>query len=321
MPLPFHNRRQVLQTMGAVAVGATTLATTGCAQAPKPVHVETVQLPLRPKSSTPANACDCHHYIFDTRFPTAPTARIKPADAAVSDYRELQSRIGNTRNVVVQPAVYGVDNRLLLESIASFGQGNCRGIAVVDTRVTDIQLKALHNAGVRGIRFDLTTPGPTTLDMVRPLARRIAPMGWHIQVDAPAAMLLDARTIWSDLPVQVVFDQLCRLPQPGAVRHPTTSMVRDLLFQGRVFVKLSGFANGSKVGFPTYADNVQLANMYARDAPHRMLWGSGWPHPASQDQGLPDDTVLFDLLAEAVPNEATRRRILVDNPARLFHFV
>lgn len=278
-------------------------------------------LPLRPKSSTPINACDCHHYIFDPRFPVAPNVRNKPGDAPVSGYRELQARIGNTRNVIVQPASYGFDNRLLVESIAAFGLKNCRGVAMVNPSVSDAELKTLHRAGVRGIRFDLTATGMTTLDMVQPLARRIEPMGWHLEVNASAATLLAAKSVWSNLPVQVVFDHLGGLPQPGATRHPTFAMVRELLSQGRAFVKLSGFYIGSRVGYPSYSDNVQLAQIYARDASHRMLWGSDWPQPQNSGNESPDVAILFDLLSDVVPNEATRSRILVDNPARLFQFV
>src|SRR5207247_4182496 len=157
--------------------------------------------------------------------------------ALIADYRALQARIGTTRNVIVQPSAYGVDNRLLVESLAAFGLTNARGVAVVNTSVTDAELRQLHDAGVRGIRFNLAPPGTTTLDMVRPLARRIAPMGWHIQLNAPAAALLDAKSVWSDLPVPVVFDHLGRVPQPGAVNHPIFAMVRGLLQQGKAYVK------------------------------------------------------------------------------------
>lgn len=265
-------------------------------------------------------ATDCHHHIFDARWPPAPTAILRPADALIADYHALQQRIGTTRNVIVQPSTYGIDNRLLVESLAIFGLNNARGVAVVNTSVTDAELKLLHEAGVRGIRFNLAPPGTTTLDMVRPLARRIAPMGWHIQLNAPAAALLEAKSIWSDLPVQVVFDHLGRVPQPGAGNHPTFAMVRELVQQGKAYVKLSGFYNESKVGAPTYADSVQVASIYAKEGPDRVVWGSDWPHPTEKDKGYPDDANLIDLLTVVVPNQVARNRILVDNPAKLYQF-
>jgi predicted TIM-barrel fold metal-dependent hydrolase len=186
--------------------------------------------------------------------------------------------------------------------------------------VTDVELKQLHEAGMRGIRFNLAPPGTTTLDMVRPLAQRIASMGWHVQVNAPAPALLEAKAVWSDLPCPVVFDHLARLPEPNALSDPTFAMVRELLQRNKAWVKLSGFYLDSKVGAPTYSDSVLVASTYAKESPERMVWGSDWPHPTEQSKTIPDDAVLFDLLTEAVPNEATRNRILVENPARLYQF-
>jgi D-galactarolactone isomerase len=194
-------------------------------------------------------------------------------------------------------------------------------VAVVNMSVTDAQLKVMHDAGVRGIRFNLSPPGTTTLDMVRPLAARVAPLGWHVQVNAPAVYLLDARAIWSDLPCPVVFDHLAHVPQPGPLQSPTFAMVVDLMRQRRAYVKLSGFYNESKVGPPTYSDAVLAAAEYAKAAPDQALWGSDWPHPTEQPiNRIPNDAYLLDAFAAAVTDEAVRRRILVDNPARLYQF-
>lgn len=238
----------------------------------------------------------------------------------VADYRDLQQRIGTTRHVIVQPSTYGVDNRLMVESIAAFGLKTCRGVAVVNTGVTDAELKHLHESGVRGIRFNLAPPGTTTLDMVRLLAARVAPMGWHIQVNAPAGALLAAKDIWGSLPTQVVFDHLAHVPQPRKPDDPTFAMVRDLVARGKAYVKLSGFYIDSKNGPPGYADSVEVAAIYAKEAPERMVWGSDWPHPTEGYDKKPDDAVLFDLLAVSVPDQAVRTRILVDNPAKLYQF-
>jgi D-galactarolactone isomerase len=317
-----RSRRAVLQTLGAVASATAGFGIVGCAQPPtqKETYVRFSRGTLPPQTKVPANATDCHHHIYDARFPPTPTATLRPADALVADYRELQQRIGVSRNVIVQPSTYGVDNRLLVQSIAAFGLKYCRGVAVVNTSVTDAELKALHEAGVRGIRFNLAPPGTTTLDMVRPLAARIAPMGWHVQLNAPAAALLDAKGTWSDLPVQVVFDHLGRVAQPGALDQPTFAMVRGLLQQGKAYVKLSGFYLDSKAGHPTYSDSVQVASIYAKEAPDRCVWGSDWPHPTEGYDNKPDDSNLVDRLAEAVPDEAVRKRILVDNPEKLYQF-
>jgi D-galactarolactone isomerase len=273
-----------------------------------------------PLAAVPDGAVDCHHHIFDSRYPATPGAVLRPADALVEDYRALQMRLGVRRHVIVQPSTYGLDNRLLIESIAIFGLAQCRGIAVVNTEVTDAELRELHSAGVRGIRFNFAPPGTTTMDMVMPLARRIEPLGWHIQINAPAAVLLAEPDLWGRLPVPCVFDHLARVPQPNSIHHPISQMLRQLLQTGRAYVKLSGFYNESEVGAPSYSDSVAMARLYASEAPERCLWGSDWPHPTERIDNMPDDANLLDCLALAVPDLARRQRILVDNPAKLYGF-
>jgi predicted TIM-barrel fold metal-dependent hydrolase len=311
-----EKRRTTLKALSALAMLG------GCAQ----TQVQNSQVKWstgteRATLPMPTNATDCHHHIYDHRYPWAPEATLKPGDATVDDYRQLQQRIGTTRNVIVQPSSYGVDNRLLVESIARF-DGRARGIAVVNTSVTQAELEALDRAGVRGIRFNLAPPGTTTLDMVKPLAARIAPMGWHVQVNAPAAFLLQARSVWYDLPCPVVFDHLAHVPEPDALHQTAFQMVSELLTSGKAYVKVIGFYNETRVGPPTYADSVALASGFAKVAPERVLWGSDWPHPTEQPLNrIPDDALLTDLFAQVVPDEATRKMILVDTPARLYGFV
>src|SRR5262249_47888322 len=169
------SRREAMKTLGLLA--ATGAGVGGCAM-PEPAPVKWSVGTERPSTKVPANATDCHHHIYVLQYPWAPEATLKPGEATVADYKLLQKRIGTTRDVIVQPSSYGVDNKLLLASIAQLGSG-ARGVAVVNTRVTDEQLVELHKGGVRGIRFNLSPPGTTTLDMVRPLAARVARMGWH----------------------------------------------------------------------------------------------------------------------------------------------
>jgi len=312
-------RRDAMRILGGLTVGAAGFIVAGCASPAVKWSTGT----SHPRLTVPANATDCHHHIFDARYPVAPNAASNagpPSDALVSDYQGLQRRLGTTRDVIVQPLAYGVDNRLLVESIATIGPAKARGIAVVNTEVTDSELTQLHQGGVRGIRIFLPNPGITTMDMVRPLAERIAGMGWHIEVQVPAAASLAAKDIWSSLPCPIVFDHLGRIPQPGATAHPLFAMIRELVQQDKAWVKLSGFYLDSKVGAPTYADSVLVASMYAKEAPERMLWASDWPHPALPETNKPDDALLLDLLSECVPSQADRDRILVDNPASLYQF-
>lgn len=271
-----------------------------------------------PKLKAPPNATDCHHHIYDAKYPVDPKATLRPADALVEDYRALQKRIGTTRNVIVQPSTYGIDNRCTLDAMAAFGP-NARAIAVVNDTVTDAELKRLDGLGVRGLRFNLAQAGATTPEMLEPLSRRIEPMGWHVQINAPPARIMELMAIFERLPSAIVFDHMARVPQPEGVQAPVFAKVLSLIDKGRTWVKLSGAYGDSKVGPPTYADVGPVARAYVKHAPERMVWGSDWPHPTEKDK-WPDDAILFDLLVDWAPDEKVRNRILVDNPARLYNF-
>ena len=272
------------------------------------------------KTKAPPNAADCHHHIYDSRFPVDPNATLKPGDATVADYRMLQKRIGTTRNVIIQPSTYGVDNRCLLDALARFGTKNTRGVAVVNTDVTNAELQRLHKAGVRGIRFNIGQAGATTVEMIEPLSNRVVKLGWHIQINMPSEKILANAAIWNKVPTQIVFDHLAHLREPDGVKDPTFAMVSELLRKGKAWVKLSGAYADTKVGPPTYADSTEVARAYVKLAPQRMVWGSDWPHPTEKDDNKPDDALLFDLLSQWTPDESTRRRILMDNPVRLYGF-
>jgi predicted TIM-barrel fold metal-dependent hydrolase len=308
------SRRTVLAMMGAAAASAA-----GSEAHAQQVPWSTGTAPAKTKA--PPNATDCHHHIYRSHFKVDPNSTLRPGDASVADYRLLQRRIGTSRNVIVQPSTYGVFNDGLIEALGECGP-TARGVAVVNTSVTDDELKKLHAAGVRGVRFNLATPGgATNMEMLEPVAKRVAPMGWHIQFNMSADAALAARDVLNRLPCPIVFDHLAHMPQPTGISHPAFAVVVDLLQKGKAWLKLSGAYADTKVGPPSYADSTAVAKAYVKAAPDRLVWGSDWPHPTEQSKTLPDDALLFDLLAEWAPDEKVRNRILVDNPARLYGFV
>lgn len=269
------------------------------------------------KLKAPPNACDCHMHIYDSRFPAAANATLHPGDAHVADYRLLQKRTGTTRNVVVTPSTYGTDNSCTLDALATIG-ATARGVAVVDTSVTDDELKRLHAHGVRGIRFNLVQAGATTVEMLEPLSTRVNALGWHVQMHILGDRIVEIEDVLQRLPSPIVFDHLGRIPQPAGTDHPAFRVITKLIDKGRTWVKLSGAYIDTKTGAPAYADTTKVAQAYVKAAPERLVWGSDWPHPTEKDK--PDDAALFDLLGVWVPDEALRRRILVDNPATLYDF-
>src|SRR3954454_16440999 len=205
-----------------------------------------------PKLKAPANATDCHHHIYDGKYPIDPKATLKPGDALVADYRALQKRIGTTRNVLVQPSTYGTDNRCHLEALAAFGP-TARMVAVVNDKISDEELKRMHGLGVRGIRFNLAQAGATTPEMIEPLTKRINEFGWHIQINAPAAKIMEVMPILERVPTPIVFDHLAHIPQPAGVEDPLFAKVRGLMDKGRTWMKLSGAYADTKVGPPSYS--------------------------------------------------------------------
>ena len=310
------NRRSMLAMIAAGAVTGTARA-----QAPGNVQVPWSKGTEAPRTKLPANAADCHHHIYSARFKQDPNATVQAPDATVADYRLLMARLGITRHVVVQPSAYGVDNSGLVESLAAFGP-TARGIAVVNTDVTAPQLRDLDKAGVRGIRFNFANVGKpaTSPEMIEPLARRVADLGWHIQLNLTAEQIVAHEDIWGRVPVPIVFDHLGHLPEPRGVTDPAFKVITDLMGRGKGWVKLIGLYSDTKVGPPTYADSVKVAAAFVAAAPTQVVWGTDWPHPTEKVDNKPDDALLLDLFAGYVPDVALRDRILVDNPVRLYGF-
>jgi predicted TIM-barrel fold metal-dependent hydrolase len=246
-----------------------------------------------PKLKAPANACDCHMHIYDeARFAMAPSPRVPPTNAAVPQYRLLQKRIGTTRVVIVTPRNYATDNRATVDAIAQLG--NARGVAVLHPTVTDAELKRLNDAGVRGIRFSLGDPATAvvTPDMVEPLSKRVADLGWHVQLNMQGDQIVQMEDLLRRLPSQLVFDHL-GIPGRAGIAHPSHAVIRSLLDAGHAWVKLSGAYLNSRFPPPTpgaypdsrfpppYPDAANVAQDFVKAAPERMVWGSDWPHPTS----------------------------------------
>jgi predicted TIM-barrel fold metal-dependent hydrolase len=273
-----------------------------------------------PKLKAPANATDCHMHIYDPgRFPMPPSQRVAPTHAAVPDYRLLQRRIGTTRVVIVQPRNYATDNRVTVDAIARLGP-NARGVAVLHPTVSDAELKRLQDAGIRGIRFSLGDPATAvvTPDMIEPLAKRIADLGWHVQFNVEGEQIVALADVLRRLPTPMVFDHLAHPTLPAGIEHASHAIVRGLIDRGRTWVKLSGAYSNSTIG-PPYPEATKIAQEFVRVAPERLVWGSDWPHPGVLTN-KPNDARLFDLLMEWAPDVVMRNRILVQNPETLYGF-
>jgi D-galactarolactone isomerase len=313
---PVIGRRTFL-TAAAVAVAGAFDATASRAQQAVPNTTGTD--PARIKA--PANAADCHMHIYDPRFPESnPRPGRNPQNATVPDYRLLQKRTGTTRVVVVQPRNYGTDNRVTVDALGQLG-ASARGVAVVHPTITEAELKSLDGGGIRGIRFSLGGANAVvSWDMVEPLSKRVNEFGWHLQFNVDGDDIVAHAEMLRRLPSRMVFDHLGHPALPAGTDHPSHVVLRGLLDQGRTWIKLSGAYSNSKAGPPDYPEATRIAQAFVKAAPERLVWGSDWPHPSEQNGTLPNDALLFDLLAVWAPDEGTRKRILVDNPENLYGF-
>jgi len=265
--------------------------------------------------------CDSHIHIYDRAFLKPGDSQVFVEHADVAAYRQVQSKLGTQRVVIVTPRVYGTDNAVTVDAIRQLGIDNARGVAVLDPDVTDDELDALNKGGIRGIRFTLYTAQNAAVgfDMVEPLARRVAELGWHVQLHWTAEQIVEHEALLHRLPAKMVFDHRARLPSKDGVRHAAFGIVRRLADAGRAWIKLSGPYLDSAAGLGNrYDDITPMARAWVQAVPERLVWGSDWPHVTETHK--PDDAFLLDLLAEWAEDDAARERILVKNPAVLYGF-
>jgi D-galactarolactone isomerase len=270
-----------------------------------------------PKLKAPHGACDTHMHIYSSRFPKAATAKIEAPDASVADYLKMRVRLGIERSVVVQPSTYGKDNRCTLEAMAALGP-SARGVAVVDETVSDAELERLTLLGFRGIRFFMLAGAPLPWAILETMAARVAPYGWHVQLQLDGRQLPDHEATLNRLKAGLVIDHVGKFLEPVTPDHPGFRTLLRLVDKG-AWVKLSAPYETSKAGPPNYDDVGRLAKLLVRAAPERMVWATNWPHP-TPGVPVPDDAWMLDMLLDWVPDEPTRNRILTTNPARLYGF-
>jgi 2-pyrone-4,6-dicarboxylate lactonase len=274
----------------------------------------------KPHFALPPGSCDTHAHIVgpQDKYPYDPDRRYTPPDALVPDYLKMLRTLGVQRAVLVQPSVYMTDNSRLLDALREQTDFPLRGIAVVNDRVTDEELREMHEAGVRGLRVNLRVQNGASGDMAPNLARRIASLGWHLQVRVDPKDFAGARSLIETLPVDVVIDHIGGAPVSKGLDGEEFRMLLDLLSSGCCWVKLSAPMRMSEQEFP-YRDVTPFVRKLVATAPERMLWATDWPHTGITSH-MPNDGDLCDLLADWIPDPATRQRVLVDNPATLYGF-
>jgi 2-pyrone-4,6-dicarboxylate lactonase len=276
--------------------------------------------PRSPRLKAPAGACDSHIHLFGPadKYPFAANSPYTSRDALPETFIALQERLGLSRAVIVSPGGYGRNYQLLADTLARFPD-RFRGIALMPDDTGASEFARLTRLGVRGLRMMSAKRGPHVPHLAREVAARAAEHGWHVQFYPHDTDIFDYADKLLALPNTIVLDHLASIPAAGGVDQPAFKTVLRMLDTGRVWVKLSGPMRCTAQNCP-YPEVTPLAHALVRHAPERLVWGTDWPHVNLDGREMPNDGDLVDLLAEWVPDEATRHRILVDNPCTLYGF-
>lgn len=284
--------------------------------------------PAKPHFMPPAGAVDAHCHVFGPadKFPYAPTRKYTPCDASKEQLFALRDHLGFARNVIVQATCHGNDNRALVDALVH-SEGRARGVASVGRDISDAELQALHEAGVRGTRFNFVKRlvDFTPREVLAEIAGRIAPLGWHVVVYFEAQDLPELWDFFTALPTTVVVDHMGRPDVTQPVDGPEFELFVKLLSEhDNIWSKVSCPERLSKSGPPAldgeqnpYRDVLPFARRLVETFPDRVLWGTDWPHPNLKSH-MPDDGLLVDFIPHIAPTAELQRKLLVDNPMRLY---
>jgi 2-pyrone-4,6-dicarboxylate lactonase len=284
--------------------------------------------PSKPSFVVPEGAVDAHCHVFGPgdEFPFAPERKYTPCDASKKQLFELRDSLGFSRNVIVQATCHGADNRAMVDACLA-SNGTARGIATVKRNITDEALQELHDAGVRGVRFNFVKRlvDFTPKDELQEIAKRIKSLGWHIVIYFEAVDLPELWDFFSALPTTVVVDHMGRPDVTQAVDGPEFSLFLKFMREhDNVWSKVSCPERLSVLGpkaldgeQAAYRDVVPFARKVIEEFPDRVLWGTDWPHPNLKNH-MPDDGLLVDFIPSIAPTAELQQKLLVDNPMRLY---
>ena len=284
--------------------------------------------PSKPRFQLPPGSVDAHCHVFGpgAEFPYAPERKYTPCDAGKAQLFALRDQLGFDKNVIVQATCHGADNRALLDALRH-SEGRARGVVTVKRSISDGELLNMHEAGVRGVRFNFVKRlvDFTPKDELMEIAARIAPLGWHVVIYFEAEDLLELWDFFTTLPTTVVVDHMGRPDVSQPVDGPAFGLfMKFMTDHPHVWSKVSCPERLSVAGPPAldgqqnaYRDVVPFARRIVETFPDRVLWGTDWPHPNLKDH-MPDDGLLVDFIPHIAPTPELQKKLLVDNPTRLY---
>ena len=282
---------------------------------PKPSYLAN---PSKPRLRLPRGACDVHFHVFgpQSRFPFAANRAFTPAEAPKEKLFALHKHLGIDRGVVVQSAAHGFDNSASADLIAS-RKNDYVGVALLPTNVSGEELKKLHGQGFRAVRFNYMSHlgQGTPIEDVLVFAKRLAEIGWHLQIHMESSLIGQMAPALKRSPVPVVIDHIGRIDASQGLSQTPFQELMKLLNDKNIWAKVSGCERASRQSSP-WKDAIPFARRLVEEFPDRTLWGTDWPHPNLRE--IPDDGVMVDNLAEIAPSERARQTLLVDNPSRFY---
>lgn len=274
--------------------------------------------PQPARFAVPRGAWDCHAHLFEmsAKYPLKEKRRYTPPPATTAAYAHMLKTLGLDHAVIVQPGIYH-DNRVTEDALVASG-GKWKGIALLDGSATADEIRRLDNIGFRGVRFNPYHDAERALRDLETISTKMAPFGWHAQFHLNARQLTELAPRFRALPVEIVVDHLGHMTPASKARTDEPGFVEllKLLEGGRCWVKISA-PNRFGDPRPPYPSVLPFAQALVAANPERVVWATDWPH-SSHEGYMPHDGELLDILADWVPDEATRNRILVDNPAKLY---
>jgi 2-pyrone-4,6-dicarboxylate lactonase len=276
--------------------------------------------PSKPEFKAPAGAVDAHCHVFGpaNKFPYHPKRKYTPCDAPKEKLFELRDFLGFERNVIVQASCHGTDNAALIDALEA-AKGLARGVAVVDPAINEEELKAMHRAGVRAVRFNFVKRlvDSTPKDVFLSIAEKIKPLGWHIVVYFEAPDLEELAPFLNELNTTIVVDHMGRPDVAKGVDHPEFQRFIELMRNNeKIWTKVSCPERLTQTP-PDYSDVVPFARKLVETFPDRVLWGTDWPHP-NMNSHVPDDGKLVDVIPEIAPTAELQQKLLVENPMQLY---
>ena len=272
----------------------------------------------KPRFKLPRGTCDAHCHIFGpaAKFPFAPDRRYTPADAPREMLAALHAHLGIERAVIVQASCHGTDNAAMLDCIAS-DPDRYRGVAIVDDSFKDADYDRLHAGGVRGVRFNFVRHlgGAPDINVFSRVIDRIRTRGWHVVLHLDAPDIVPLSDMIRALPLPFIIDHMGRVPARAGLEQPPLRALLELARLANCWIKVCG---AERISTPPYAAAVPIARALIEAAPDRVLWGTDFPHPNATH--APDEADLVDLVPQFAPDAQAQKRLLVDNPARLYGF-